>query len=125
MVMLILWLNEWAYHLEGVNNMDNADFYLQDLKSKFNKINPKEYYLSYSGGKDSHLLYWFIKEYAKEFSNIKVIGINTYLEHPEIRDRIYKYSDKVLLPSKIPFEIKEEFGIPCFSKEQDFFIYFG
>lgn len=104
--------------------MDNVDFYLEDLKSKFNKINPEEYYLSYSGGKDSHLLYWFIKEYAPEFSNIKVVGINTYMEHPEIRDRIYKYSDKVLLPSKIPFEIKEKYGIPCFSKEQDFFIYY-
>ena len=29
--------------------MDNVDFYLFDLKSKFTKINPKEYYLSYSG----------------------------------------------------------------------------
>lgn len=104
--------------------MDKVDFYLYDLKTKFNKINPKEYYLSYSGGKDSHLLYWFIKEYASEFSNIKVVGINTYMEHPEIRDRIYKYSDKVLLPSKMPFEIKEKYGIPCFSKEQDFFIYY-
>ena len=104
--------------------MDNVDFYLYDLKTKFYKINPEKYYLSYSGGKDSHLLYWFIKEYAPEFSNIKVVGINTYMEHPEIRDRIYKYSDKVLLPSKIPFKIKEKYGIPCFSKEQDFFIYY-
>lgn len=30
--------------------MNNAEFYLEDLKTKFNKINPKEYYLSYSGG---------------------------------------------------------------------------
>lgn len=60
--------------------MTNAKFYLEDLKSKFRKINPNEYYLSYSGGKDSHLLYWFIKEYAPEFSNIKVVGINTYME---------------------------------------------
>ena len=104
--------------------MDNVDFYLYDLKTKFNKINPKEYYLSYSGGKDSHLLYWFIKEYAPEFSNIKVVGINTYMEHPEIRDRIYKHSDEVLLPFKKPFEIKEKYGIPCFSKEQDFYIYY-
>lgn len=28
--------------------MDNADFYLNDLKTKFTKINPSEYYLSYS-----------------------------------------------------------------------------
>ena len=80
--------------------MDNIDFYLYDLKTKFNKINSKEYYLSYSGGKDSHFLYWFIKEYLKN-DEIKIVGINTYMEHPEIRNRIYKYSDKVLLQNKI------------------------
>lgn len=104
-------------------SVDIVDLYLYDLETKFNKINPKEYYLSYSGGKDSHLLYWFIKEYA-HIQDIKIIGINTYLEHPEIRERIYKYSDKVLLPVMKPFEIKEKYGIPCFSKEQDFYIYY-
>ena len=103
--------------------MNDVDFYLYDLKTKFNKINPKEYYLSYSGGKDSHLLYWFIKEYAK-IPNIKIIGINTYMEHSEIRKRIYDNCDKVLLPVLKPFEIKEKYGIPCFSKEQDFYIYY-
>ena len=96
----------------------NIELYLYDLKTKFEKINPKEYYLSYSGGKDSHLLYWFIKNYLKN-DEIKIVGINTYLEYPEIRQRIYKYSDKVLLPSLKPFEIKEKYGIPCFSKWQD------
>lgn len=104
--------------------MDNVDFYLEDLRSKFNKINVENYYLSYSGGKDSHFLYWFIKEYAPEFSKIKVVGINTYMEHPEIRERIYKNSIKVLLPIMKPFEIKEKYGIPCFSKEQDYYIYY-
>ena len=99
--------------------MTNAQFYLEDLKTKFRKINPEEYYLSYSGGKDSHLLYWFIKEYAPEFSNIKVVGINTYMEHEQIRKRIYDNCDIVLLPSMKPFEIKEQYGIPCFSKAQD------
>ncbi len=91
--------------------MDNVDFYLYDLQTKFNKINPKEYYLSYSGGKDSHFLLWFIKEFLHN-DDIKVIGINTYLEHPEIQERIYKYSDKVLLPSLKPFEIKEKYRYP-------------
>ena len=104
--------------------MTDAQFYLFDLKTKFAKINPDEYYLSYSGGKDSHLLYWFIKEYAPEYKNIKVIGINTYMEHPEIRKRIYDNCDKVLLPALKPFEIKTKYGIPCFSKEQDFYIYY-
>ena len=99
--------------------MNNVDFYLEDLRSKFNKINPEEYYLSYSGGRDSHLLYWFIKEYAPEFSSIKVVSINTYMEHKEIKERIYKNSDIVLLPTMKPFEIKEKYGIPCFSKWQD------
>ncbi len=103
--------------------MDIVDLYLYDLKTKFNKINPKEYYLSYSGGKDSHFLLWFIKNYLKN-KDIKIVGINTYLEYPEIRDRIYNYSDIVLLPTKKPFEIKEKYGIPCFSKEQDFYIYY-
>ena len=45
--------------------MDEEEFYLIDLKSKFDKIKPNTYYLTYSGGKDSHFIYWFIKEYLK------------------------------------------------------------
>ena len=103
--------------------MDDVDFYLMDLKSKFDKIKPNTYYLSYSGGKDSHLLYWFIKEYLKR-DDIKIVGINTYMEHHEILDRIKKNSDVILLPKMKPMEIKEKYGIPCFSKEQDFYIYY-
>ena len=102
--------------------MTNAEFYLEDLKTKFRKIKPDKYFLSYSGGKDSHLLYWFIKEYAPEFSDIEVVGVNTYMEHPEIRERIMKNSDVVLLPAMKPMEIKEKYGIPCFSKIQDEYI---
>lgn len=104
--------------------MTNAEFYLEDLKTKFRKIDPEKYYLSYSGGKDSHLLYWFIKEYAPEFSNIEVVGCNTGMEFKEILDRIYKNSDKVLIPSLPITKVKEKYGIPCFSKEQDFYIYY-
>lgn len=72
--------------------IDDVDFYLTDLKSKFDKIKPNTYYLSYSGGKDSHFLYWFIKEYLKR-NDIKIVGINTYMEHHEILQRILKNSD--------------------------------
>lgn len=102
---------------------DEVDFYLEDLKSKFDKIKPNTYYLSYSGGKDSHFLYWFIKEYLHR-GDIKIVGINTYMEYSEIRNRILKNSDIVLYPKLKPFEIKEKYGIPCFSKEQDFYIYY-
>lgn len=103
--------------------VDEVDFYLIDLKSKFDKIKPNTYYLSYSGGKDSHFLYWFIKEYLKR-NDIKIVGCNTYMEHHEILKRIYDNSDVVLYPTLKPFEIKEKYGIPCFSKEQDFYIYY-
>lgn len=102
---------------------DEVEFYLIDLKSRFDKIKPNTYYLSYSGGKDSHFLYWFIKEYLKR-NDIKIVGINTYMEHHEILQRILKNSDVVLLPKLKPMEIKEKYGIPCFSKEQDFYIYY-
>lgn len=103
--------------------MDEVDFYLVDLKSRFDKIQPNTYYLSYSGGKDSHFLYWFIKEYLKR-NDIKIVGINTYMEHHEILARIKKNCDIVLLPKLKPMEIKEKYGSPCFSKEQDFYIYY-
>ena len=98
--------------------MNEVEFYLKDLESKFEKINPEEYYLSYSGGKDSHFLYWFIKEYLRE-TKIKIISVNTYMEHQEISARMLKYADEILLPRLKPFEIKERYGIPCFSKIQD------
>lgn len=101
--------------------MDEVDFYLVDLKSRFDKIKPNTYYLSYSGGKDSHFLYWFIKEYLKR-DDIMIVGINTYMEHHEILKRILKNCDKVLIPKMKPFEIKQKYGSPCFSKIQDDFI---
>lgn len=101
--------------------IDEVDFYLIDLKSRFDKIKPNTYYLSYSGGKDSHFLYWFIKEYLKR-DDIKIVGINTYMEHHEILQRILKNCDVVLLPELKPMQIKEKYGIPCFSKIQDDFI---
>lgn len=99
----------------------NEEVYLFDLKTKFQKINPKEYYLSYSGGKDSHFLYWFIKEYLHD-TDIEIVGVNTYMEHHEILQRILKNCDRVLIPKMKPFEVKEKYGSPCFSKQQDEYI---
>lgn len=103
--------------------IDEIEFYLIDLKSRFNKIKWNEYYLSYSGGRDSHFLYWFIKEYLKR-EDIEIVACNTTLEHREIVRRMEKNADRILLPKVKPKEIKERYGIPCFSKEQDFYIYY-
>lgn len=82
----------------------------------FNSAN--EYYLAYSGGRDSHFLLWFIREYIHDKS-IPVVAVNTRMEHPELRQRMEKYADEILYPTVKPFEIKERRGIPCFSKFQD------
>lgn len=98
--------------------MTDVEFYLEDLKSKFTKIDFDKYMLSYSGGRDSHFLYWFIKEYLKD-DKIEIVGVNTHMEHKEILRRILDNSDTVLKPSMEKFEIKEKYGIPCFTKKQD------
>ena len=86
-----------------------ANAFLKALADRFRtKIDPKDYYLSYSGGKDSHFLLWFIKE---------------FMELPEIRDRILTNSDVVLHPQIHRDLIKERYGTPCFSKQQDEYIY--
>ena len=98
--------------------MDEVEFYLKDLASRFKHIDKSKYYLSYSGGKDSHFLYWFIKEYLHD-DQIEIVSVNTYMEHQGIRKRMYKYADTILLPKMKPFKIKEKYGSPCFSKAQD------
>ena len=101
--------------------MNEIDFYLEDLKSKFAKIDPSKYYLAYSGGKDSHFLYWFIKDYLHD-EQIKIVAVNTYMEFPEISARMKKYADVVLIPKMKPHEVIAKYGMPCFSKSQDDFI---
>jgi len=101
--------------------MNEIEFYLEDLKSKFSKINFKEYYLSYSGGMDSHFLFWFIKEYLKD-SDIEIVSVNTRMEFPEISNRMIKNADRILIPSLKPHEVIKKYGSPCFSKSQDTFI---
>jgi 3'-phosphoadenosine 5'-phosphosulfate sulfotransferase (PAPS reductase)/FAD synthetase len=102
--------------------VDEIEFYLEDLKSKFAKIRPENYYLSYSGGRDSHFLYWFIKEYLKE-DRIEIVSLNTGMELEEIRNRMMQNSDRILHPTMKPFDIKEKYGIPCVTKHQDEFVY--
>lgn len=98
--------------------MDEIQFYLEDLRSKFSKIDFTKYYLSYSGGKDSHFLYWFIKEYLKD-DIIEIVSVNTYMEFPEISNRMIKYADTILIPKLKPHEVLQTYGMPCFGKNHD------
>jgi 3'-phosphoadenosine 5'-phosphosulfate sulfotransferase (PAPS reductase)/FAD synthetase len=95
--------------------------YLEELGKRFEQIDPRKYCLAYSGGKDSHFLLWFIREYAK-IDGITVMGVITRLEAEEIANRIKKNSDVVLMSKLEPMEIKKQYGSPCFSKIQDEFV---
>lgn len=106
--------------------MTKADFYLHDLASKYRKIDPKKYYLSYSGGKDSHLLFWFQKTWLPlnypdlvDYNIIPIVSVNTRMEWPEIVERMQKNSDVILIPKLKPHEVIAKYGTPCFSKFQD------
>ena len=96
-------------------------FYIEDLKSKFSKIDHSKYVLAYSGGKDSERLRYLIKE-VFGFHDIEIVAINTYMEHKEIKDRMYKHADVILFPTLKPKEIKEKYGSPCFTKSNDEYI---
>lgn len=90
--------------------MTAAEFYLIDLKTKFQKIDPEKYYLGYSGGKDSHFLYWFIKEYLHE-DRIQIVSLNTFMEHTQILQRMRKNADVILTPKMKPFEQNRLHGL--------------
>ena len=100
-----------------MDEMELAYLAFKKLAMRFeNKIDHDEYYLSYSGGMDSHLLLWFIR--TMEY-DIKVVAVNTFREHNEIRKRMYDNADVVLYPTKKMKDIKEKYGMPCFTKFQD------
>lgn len=102
--------------------MNAAEFYLEDLKSKFTRIDPNQYYLAYSGGRDSHFLLWFIREYLHE-TRIPAVFSNTGMEIPEIRERALANCDVILKPTMKHFEIKEKYGIPLNTKQSDMYVY--
>lgn len=97
--------------------INEVEFYLEDLRSKFNKINPNEYILSYSGGRDSELLRVIIKDYLK--LTIPIIALNTRLEHDEIHRRMLDNADEILHSDYTIYDVKEKYGIPCFNKKHD------
>lgn len=98
--------------------MNEVEFYLEDLRSKFDKIDPDKYYLAYSGGRDSHFLLWFIREYLHE-TRIPAVYNNTGIDLPEIRRRGINNADVVLKPTIDHWQIKEQYGIPLNSKMTD------
>lgn len=83
-------------------------------------------YISFSGGKDSTVLYWLSR---RIYPDIKAVFCNTGNEYPEIvkfvRDMKIDgaYNIDIIYPSKRPKEIFSEFGFPLISKETSALLY--
>lgn len=79
-------------------------------------------YVSFSGGKDSTVLYWLAR---KIYPNIKAVFCNTGNEYPEIvkfvrdmKNHGGGYNIDIIYPEIKPREIFAQFGFPLIGKEQ-------
>ncbi len=94
---------------------------LQVIKDTIIKYGEENFYLSFSGGKDSTLLSWLIDE-ALPGNKIPRVFINTGIEYLMIVDFVKELAAKddrfvIVQPSKPIKKILEEYGYPFKSKE--------
>ena len=72
-------------------------------------------YVSFSGGKDSTVLLYLVREL---FPNVPAVFVNTGLEYPEIVDFVKTIDNVVWLKPSIPFnKVIDVHGYPVVSKE--------
>lgn len=82
---------------------------------------PENFYLSFSGGFESYLLYWFIRLSGMfdDGYRIRVVSVVNSMFYPQVLQRITECADTVLYPSMSLQDVKDTYGIPCFSKRAD------
>lgn len=114
---LSVWRSELEEKLKAADDL--VILGMRKLDNRFAKIDPDKYYLSYSGGEDSEIVRLYI-----QFRNlpIKIVSLNTYREHKDIVARMKEHADVILYPDKTFEWIYENYGAPCFSKQQDEYI---
>ena len=94
---------------------------LQVIRDTITKYGEENFYLSFSGGKDSTLLSWLIDK-ALPGNKIPRVFINTGIEYLMIADFVKELASKderfvIIQPSKPIKKILEEYGYPFKSKE--------
>lgn len=104
--------------------MDN-EFILQDriqkIRQIINQYGEDNFYISFSGGKDSTVLSYLI-DLAIPGNNIPRVYMNTGIEYNMIRDFVYSLSEKdnrfiIIAPENNIREILEKYGYPFKSKK--------
>lgn len=89
------------------------------IRDFYNQMNG-DVYVSFSGGKDSTVLYHLVKQ---EYPKVKAIFVDTGVEFPEIRQFVRENKEvEVIRPDTTFKEVCEKYGYPVVSKEQSNYI---
>ncbi len=100
----------------------NAANRLSDrFRFKIYDAGPENFYLSFSGGFESYLLYWFIRLSGMfdDGYKIRIVSVVNSMFYPQVMQRIMECADTVLYPSMTLQDVKDIYGIPCFNKRTD------
>lgn len=85
----------------------------QRIKEWYEKYNG-EVYISFSGGKDSTVLLYLVREL---YPNVKALFIDTGLEYPEILEFVKTIENvEIRKPKKSFASVIKEYGVPIISK---------
>ena len=100
-----------------------------ELKIAKTKIRIKEWYerycgnvyVSFSGGKDSTVLLYLVREL---YPDVPAVYVDTGLEYPEIKSFVNTFDNVIILKPKMNFkQVVLKYGYPVISKEQSAFIH--
>lgn len=100
-----------------------------ELKIAKTKLRIKEWYerycgnvyVSFSGGKDSTVLLYLVREL---YPDVPAVYVDTGLEYPEIKSFVNTFDNVIILKPKMNFkQVVLKYGYPVISKEQSAFIH--
>ena len=109
----------------GIIARNAANRLADRFRFKIYDAGPENFYLSFSGGFESYLLYWFIRLSGmfEDGYKIRIVFVVNFMFYPQITQRIMECADTVLYPSMSLQDVKDIYGIPCFNKRTDSIIH--
>lgn len=82
--------------------------------------------VSFSGGKDSRVLFDIARNHWRGHKDIKAVFVDTGLEYPEIRQFVKTFDNVEIIRPKMRFdEVIKKYGYPIISKEVSMILYYA